>query len=63
YVALGISSNATAAAIKKAYMQLALRYHPDRAPEGEKAQAHEKMTKVNEAYGVLSDAEKRGKYD
>ncbi len=61
YEVLGIDKNADDATIKKAYRNLAKKYHPDMNP-GDKA-AEEKFKEVNEAYGVLSDAEKKAKYD
>ncbi len=60
YEVLGISKNATKDEIKKAYRKLALQYHPDRNPEKE---AEEKFKEATEAYEVLSDDEKRAKYD
>lgn len=61
YKLLGVSKNATETEIKKAYRKLALQYHPDRNP-GDKS-AEEKFKKINEAYAVLSDKEKRAQYD
>jgi molecular chaperone DnaJ len=61
YEVLGVARGAGADEIKKAYRQLALRYHPDRNP-GDKA-AEEKFKEANEAYSVLSDAQKREQYD
>lgn len=61
YEVLGVEKNATADEIKKAYRKLALKYHPDRNP-GDKA-AEEKFKEAAEAYDVLSDNEKRQKYD
>jgi molecular chaperone DnaJ len=61
YQVLGIDRGADNAAIKKAYRNLAMQYHPDRNPgDGEAA---EKMKEVNEAYAVLSDSHKRRLYD
>lgn len=60
YQILGISKNATAADIKKAYRKLALQYHPDRNKGKE---AEEKFKEVNKAYEVLSDPQKRQTYD
>jgi molecular chaperone DnaJ len=61
YEVLGIDRNADAAAIKKAYRQLAMQYHPDRNPGD--TQAIERMKEINEAYAVLSDVNKRQLYD
>ncbi|HEY2766312.1 MAG TPA: molecular chaperone DnaJ [Pseudonocardiaceae bacterium] len=61
YAELGVSSSATAEDIKKAYRKLARELHPDANPGDAKAEARFKS--VSEAYGVLSDAEKRKQYD
>jgi curved DNA-binding protein len=61
YKILGVSSKATPDEIKKAYRSLALKFHPDKA-RGNKT-AEEKFKEVNEANEVLSDPEKRKKYD
>lgn len=61
YKILGVEKNATAQEIKKAYRKLALKYHPDHN-QGDKS-AEEKFRKVSEAYEVLSDEQKRAKYD
>ena len=61
YKILGVERKATEAEIKTAFRKLALQYHPDRNP-GNK-QAEEKFKEINEAYEVLSDSEKRGRYD
>lgn len=61
YNILGIDKNASQENIKKSYRKLAKKYHPDINP-GNK-QAEEKFKKINEAYEVLSDPEKRKKYD
>lgn len=61
YEVLGVDRNAGEDTIKKAYRTLAKKYHPDMHP-GDK-EAEEKFKEVNEAYAVLSDAEKKAKYD
>jgi len=61
YQTLGVSKSADQDEIKKAYRKLARQYHPDVNP-GDKA-SEEKFKEVNEAYEVLSDSEKRKKYD
>ncbi|MCA9960674.1 MAG: DnaJ C-terminal domain-containing protein [Chloroflexota bacterium] len=61
YRTLGVAKNADEKEIKKAYRKLARTYHPDKNP-GDKS-AEEKFKEINEAYEVLSDAEKRQKYD
>lgn len=49
--------------IKKAYRQLALKYHPDRVPEAEKKQAEEIMQKINDAYSLVKDEPSRQAYE
>ena len=61
YEVLGISKTASADEIKKAYRNLAFKYHPDRN-SGDKI-AEEKFKEINEAYDVLSDEKKRADYD
>jgi molecular chaperone DnaJ len=61
YSILGINRGATEAEIKQAYRKLARKYHPDVNP-GDKS-AEEKFKEINEAFEVLSDADKRKKYD
>jgi len=61
YDILGVSKSASDAEIKKAYRQMAIKYHPDKNP-GDKA-AEEKFKEAADAYGVLSDSQKRSQYD
>lgn len=61
YEVLGVGKNATDDELKKAYRSLAKKYHPDLHPDDKDAEAHFK--EVNEAYEVLSDKDKRQKYD
>lgn len=61
YEVLGVNKNSTDAEIKSAYRKLAKKYHPDMNP-GDK-EAEEKFKEVNDAYAVLSDPDKRKKYD
>jgi len=61
YEVLGVKKNVSDADLKKAYRKLAMQYHPDRNPNDKAAE--EKFKEINEAYAVLSDAEKRKQYD
>ncbi len=61
YEVLGLNKGADEASIKKAYRALAKKYHPDMNPGN--AEAEQKFKEVNEAYSVLSDPDKKAKYD
>ncbi|MCY7322064.1 MAG: DnaJ domain-containing protein, partial [Phormidesmis sp. CAN_BIN36] len=61
YALLGVTKTASADEIKKAFRKLARQYHPDMNP-GDKA-AEARFKEINEAYEVLSDSDKRQKYD
>jgi len=61
YSILGVDRNASEDEIKKAYRKLAKEYHPDHHPDDKRAE--EKFKEINEAYQVLSDTEKRRRYD
>lgn len=61
YETLGVARNASEADLKKAYRRLAMKYHPDRNPDDEKAEA--KFKEAKEAYEVLADGQKRAAYD
>jgi len=63
YKILGVGREATEKEIKTAYRKLARKWHPDLHTEKDKAGAEEKFKQINEAYEVLSDPEKRAKYD
>ncbi|NOT31976.1 MAG: DnaJ domain-containing protein [Planctomycetes bacterium] len=63
YESLGVARDAKPEEVKKAYRKLALKWHPDRQPEEKRAQAELTFKRISEAYEVLSDPEKRAKYD
>eukprot|EP00486_Rosalina_sp_Unknown_P002967 CAMPEP_0201567410 /NCGR_PEP_ID=MMETSP0190_2-20130828/7918_1 /ASSEMBLY_ACC=CAM_ASM_000263 /TAXON_ID=37353 /ORGANISM="Rosalina sp." /LENGTH=249 /DNA_ID=CAMNT_0047987399 /DNA_START=154 /DNA_END=899 /DNA_ORIENTATION=+ len=62
YSTLGVDKKATQEQIKKAYRKLAMKWHPDRNPDN-KEEAENKFKDIGEAYSVLSDKDKRKKYD
>ena len=61
YEVLGVKKDASADEIKKAYRKMAMKYHPDRNPGDQEAE--DKFKEVGEAYEVLSDADKKARYD
>lgn len=61
YEVLGVSKSANESELKKAYRKLALQYHPDKNPDNKEAE--EKFKEAAEAYEVLSDSDKRARYD
>jgi molecular chaperone DnaJ len=61
YDILGVERSASVDEIKKAYRQLAMRYHPDKNPGNKEAE--EKFKEISTAYAILSDADKKAKYD
>ena len=61
YEVLGVGKNASDDEIKKAYRKLAIKYHPDKNPGDKEAEA--KFKEINEAHDVLSDKQKRARYD
>ena len=61
YDVLGVNKSATPEELKSAYRKLAVKYHPDKNPGD--AKAEEKFKEASEAYGILSDKEKKQNYD
>src|SRR5262249_59855972 len=61
YDVLGVPRDADVATLKRAYRELALKYHPDQNPENPEAEAHFK--EVSEAYTLLSEPDSRARYD
>ena len=63
YEMLGVTKSASPEEVKKAYREMALKFHPDRVPAEQKKEAEEKFKEISEAYAVLSDSAKRDLYD
>jgi len=63
YSILGVPPDASESQIRTAYRKAALRTHPDKVPEGERAQATRRFAKISNAYEILSDSQKRAQYD
>ena len=63
YDLLGVTKSSSAQEIKNAYRKKALEWHPDRHQGGDKEEAERKFKEINEAYQVLSDANKKAAYD
>ncbi|MEM9378595.1 MAG: J domain-containing protein [Planctomycetota bacterium] len=63
YEVLGVAREASADDVKKAYRKLALKWHPDQHADGDRAEAERRFKSISEAYEVLSDPEKRARYD
>jgi curved DNA-binding protein len=63
YELLGIERSATDKEVKAAYRKMARKWHPDLHPANEKKEAEDKFKRINEAYEVLKDPEKRSRYD
>lgn len=61
YEVLGVPKDASERDLKKAYRKLAMKYHPDRNPDNKESE--DKFKEINEAYEILSDSEKRSRYD
>lgn len=61
YEVLGVEKGASEDELKKAYRKLAMKYHPDTNPDDKEAE--QKFKEINEAYGILSDKDKRARYD
>jgi molecular chaperone DnaJ len=63
YETLGVNKSSTKEELKKAYKKLAIKYHPDKAPKELKEEYEENFKEINQAYSILSDDQKRSRYD
>ena len=63
YEILGVQKTANLDEVKKAYRELALKFHPDRVPSEQKKEAESRFKEISEAYAVISDEQKRSLYD
>ncbi len=63
YEILGVERGVSEAAVKQAYRKLVMEHHPDRVPQEKKKEAEERFKEISEAYAVLSDTQKRQRYD
>ena len=63
YEVLSVSRDSSEKEIRKAFKKLALKWHPDKHQGDEKKKAEERFTEINEAFEVLSDPDKRKRYD
>ena len=63
YDLLGLNKNATDAELKKAYRKLAMKYHPDKSNDSNRAENEQKFKDISNAYDTLKDPEKRKLYD
>lgn len=63
YLALGVAKDATTAAIKTQYRKLVLKCHPDKVEEGQKQDAADRFHKIQTAYEIIGDEERRSRYD
>jgi curved DNA-binding protein CbpA len=63
YTVLGLDSDASDAAIRRAFRQLSLQHHPDRFPPDQRAEAEKRFQEITEAFNILRDPEARDRYD